>query len=473
MNNREVLIVDLDHTLIRTDLLHEQLLMALKKNILNLFPIILCLLKGKIALKQFLARKAPIDPTLLPYNELVLNLINKNNSSGKSTLLISASLDSEVKKVADHLKVFTDAFGTTDINLKGQNKLKYVQQTLGLKEWGYVGDSFADIPLWKESQTAVLVNTSSRLQKALRSHVNSSLNIVRLEDKKSFWASALKGLRVHQWIKNILVFTPVLLSHKFSDIPSLLYTSIAFILFSFNASSIYVLNDLLDLNADRAHPKKGLRPWARGDLSIPFGLFCFTLFSFFSLSLSFMLEPKAGWLLLTYFVLNILYTFKLKSLLLIDVILLAMMYNLRIIFGGLMTNIPISSWLLTFSVFFFLGLAFVKRFAELKKHSQSSKHNSRAYLPEDQWMIAIIGVASSLLSVLVFALYLNSPVVQGLYRNNGYLWLITPALLYWVCRTWVLTYRGALDDDPIAFAVKDRATYLVGFFILGILLFSI
>lgn len=473
MNNREVLIVDLDHTLIRTDLLHEQLLVALKKNIFNIFPILMSFFKGKIALKQFLARKAPIDPTLLPYNEQVLSLINKNNSSGKTTFLISASLDSEVKKIAEHLKVFAGAFGTTDINLKGQNKLKYVQQTLRLNEWSYVGDSFYDLPLWKTSQKAILVNTSSRLQKTLHSQGFPSLNTVRLDDKKGFWASTFKGLRVHQWIKNILVFAPVLLSHKFSDISSLIYTSIAFILFSLNASSIYVLNDLLDLNADRAHPKKRFRPWAHGDLSIPFGLFCFILFSFFSLSLSFILEPKAGCLLLIYFVLNIFYTFKLKSLLLIDVILLSMMYNLRIIFGGLMTSILISSWLLTFSVFFFLGLAFVKRFAELKKHSHNNKNNSRAYLPEDQWMIAIIGVASSLLSVLVFALYLNSPVVQGLYRNNSYLWLITPALLYWVCRTWVLTYRGTIDDDPIAFAVKDRATYFVGFFILGILLFSI
>lgn len=472
--NQEVIIFDLDHTLIKTDLLHEQCLMAIKKNLLHGISILKALLKGKIALKQFLATVAPIDPSLLPYNEEVLSLAQKFHSEGKKVILISASLDSEVKKIANHVRCFTESFGSTTLNLKGLSKLKLIQEQLGLTHWSYVGDSNADLPLWRESQTAYLVETNERLFSLVKEQ-NPNKKIILIQKNKNFFKTFLKGIRAHQWVKNILVFTPLLLSHQFHDKMVLAQSLLSFVLFSFTASSIYILNDLFDLSADRRHTKKKNRPWASGDLGIPLGIICFIFFAFTALFTTFNCDTESGFLLLSYFILNLFYTFKLKSLLLIDVILLALMYNLRIIFGGLMTEIPISPWLLTFSVFFFLGLAFIKRFAELKKHasSDSSKQKARAYQPEDQVMIAIIGVASSLLSVLVFALYLNSPTVQELYQNNNYLWLITPALLYWVARTWILVYRGNLDDDPIAFAIKDKPTYMVGAFIFFILLFSI
>lgn len=472
--NQEVIIFDLDHTLIKTDLLHEQCLTAIKKNFLHCFSILMALFKGKVALKQFLSTMAPVDPTLLPYREEVLSLAQKFQSEGKKVILISASLDSEVKKIAAHVGVFTEAYGTTTINLKGLNKLNLIQKQLGLTHWSYVGDSHADLPLWRESQTAYLVEANDRLVNQVKEQ-NPNKTVVLIRKDKNFFKTFLKGIRAHQWVKNILVFTPLLLSHQFHDNIVLAQSLLSFVLFSFTASSIYILNDLFDLSADRLHPKKKNRPWASGDLGIPLGIICFLFFAFTALFTTFNCDTQSGFLLLSYFILNLFYTFKLKSLLLIDVILLALMYNLRIIFGGLMTEIPISPWLLTFSVFFFLGLAFIKRFAELKKHTtdSSSKQKSRAYQPEDQSMIAIIGVSSSLLSVLVFALYLNSPTVQELYQNNNYLWLITPALLYWVARTWILVYRGILDDDPIAFAIKDKPTYMVGAFIFFILLFSI
>lgn len=473
MNQDEILVVDLDHTLIKTDLLHEQCLIALKKNLLYGFSILMALFKGKVALKQFLSSIAPIDPTQLPYNEEVLTLIQTSQAAGKKVILVSASLDSEVKKIAAHLGCFTEAHGSKTENLKGITKLKMIQEQLGLSHWSYVGDSRSDLPLWRESHTAYLVETDDYLVNQVQKQ-NPNKKVVLIRKNKYFFKTFLKGIRAHQWVKNILVFTPLLLSHQFNDGLLLTQSLLSFVLFSFNASAIYILNDLFDLSADRLHPKKKNRPWASGELGIPLGIICFVFFAFTSLFTTFNCDIHSGFLLLSYFILNLFYTFKLKSLLLIDVILLALMYNLRIIFGGLMTEIPISPWLLTFSVFFFLGLAFIKRFAELKKHtSNTSKSKARAYQPEDQAMIAIIGVASSLLSVLVFALYLNSPTVQDLYQNNNYLWLITPALLYWVARTWILVYRGILDDDPIAFAIKDKPTYMVGAFIFFILLFSI
>jgi len=470
--NQEIVVFDLDHTLIKTDLLQEQILIALKKNPLNFFKIIIKMLRGKLALKTFLTQVAPIDPTTLPYNTSVIALARKLKSDGKTVILISASLDSEVKKIASHLDLFSEAHGTTNINLKGFKKVTFIKERLNNLNWSYVGDSIADLPLWKESQIAYLVAPNTHIVNLVKLQ-NPNKKVVIIPNEINFFRTYLKGIRAHQWVKNILVFTPLLLAHKFNDNMVIVQSLLAFILFSFIASSIYILNDLFDLTADRLHSKKKTRPWASGDLSIPLGLISIVFFSLTSLFITFNCDISSGLLLLSYFVLNLLYSFKLKSLLLIDVILLALMYNLRIIFGGLMADIPISPWLLTFSVFFFLGLAFIKRYAELKKHTVSSKQNSRAYQPDDQTMIAIIGVSSSLLSVLVFALYLNSPAVIELYKNNNYLWLITPALLYWVSRTWVLVYRGILDDDPVAFAIKDKATYFVGAFIFCILLFSI
>lgn len=473
MNQEEVLVVDLDHTLIKTDLLHEQFLIALKKNLFYSFSILMTLFKGKIALKHFLSTVAPIDPAVLPYNEDVLALIQTFQAAGKKVILVSASLDSEVQKIAAHLGCFAEAYGSKSENLKGVTKLKFIQEHLGLSEWSYVGDSGSDLPLWQNSHTAYLVETPDSLVNLVKKQ-NPNQKLVLIRKNANFFKTFLKGIRAHQWVKNTLVFTPLFLSHQFNDSILLAQSLLSFVLFSFNASSIYILNDLFDLSADRLHPKKKYRPWASGDLGIPLGIICFIFFAFTSLFTTFRCDIHSGFLLLSYFILNLLYTFKLKSLLLIDVILLALMYNLRIIFGGLMTEIPISPWLLTFSVFFFLGLAFIKRFAELKKHTgPTNRSKARAYEPEDQAMIAIIGVASSLLSVLVFALYLNSPIVQDLYQNNNYLWLITPALLYWVARTWILVYRGILDDDPIAFAIKDKPTYMVGAFIFFILLLSI
>lgn len=469
---KEIIIFDLDNTLIKTDLLHEQFLTALKKNIFNIGLILKNIFKGKLALKHFLANTAPIDPAALPYREQVLSLAKKFHSEGHQVILLSASLESEVKKIADHLGIFHEAYGSTNTNLKALNKLKFIQEHLKIDQWSYVGDSHADLPLWQESQTAYLVNTDAFIQSRLKKE-KPHQSIILIEDKRNFIKTYLKGIRSTQWVKNLLVFAPLFLSHKFNDFTVWNQSFLAFILFSLNASSIYILNDLFDLKADRLHTKKRTRPWASGDLGIPLGLVSFIFFACLSLLFTFKIDFSSGLLLLSYFTLNLFYTFKLKSLLLIDVILLALMYNLRILFGGLMANIPISPWLLTFSVFFFLGLAFIKRFAELKKHTTSSKQNARAYHVEDQPMIATIGVASSLLSVLVFALYLNSPAVQNLYHNNNYLWLITPALLYWVNRAWILVYRGNLDDDPVAFAVKDKATYLVGAFIFLILIFSI
>jgi 4-hydroxybenzoate polyprenyltransferase len=427
---------------------------------------------GRVALKYYLHKTAPIDPATLPYNIDVLGFAQKLQSEGKKVILVSASVDAEVKKIATHLGIFDEAHGTTNINLRGINKVNFIKERLKHYQWSYVGDSIVDLPIWKESQTAYLVQASTSLISQVKNQ-NPNKPIVLISSKINFIKTYLKGIRAHQWVKNILVFAPLLLAHKFNDKMVVAQSCLAFVLFSFIASSVYILNDLFVLSADRLHVKKRHRPWASGDLGIPVGIISVAFFSILAFFITFNCDPSSGFLLLSYFILNLLYTFKLKSLLLIDVILLALMYNLRIVFGGLMTEIPISPWLLTFSVFFFLGLAFIKRFAELKKHAASSKQNSRAYQTEDQAMIAIIGVSSSLLSVLVFALYLNSPIVLELYHNNNYLWLITPALLYWVSRTWILVYRGNLDDDPIAFAIKDKATYLVGAFIFCILIFSI
>ncbi len=466
-----VAIFDLDHTLIHTDLLYEQFLIAVKKNPLVIFTIFFILLKGKLALKKYFSEIAPIHAEDLPYNEQVLEKVRQFKKQGISCFLVSASWHTEVSKIANYLGFFNSAFGSNEsVNLKGINKLKLIQEQWGHQQWAYVGDSNSDLSIWKKANLAISVNASASTVSKLKS-LNNNHEIIHTQ--KNIFVSFFKAIRIHQWVKNILVFIPIILAHRIFETDLLTKSFLAFILFSFCASSIYLLNDLFDLSADRRHQKKKSRPLASGDFPIPAGIFFFFVFSVASLLTAFTIDEKVGMTLLLYFILNLLYTFKFKSTMILDVILLAVMYNLRILFGGELTHIPISHWLLSFSIFFFLGLAFIKRYSELIKHSESSKKNNRAYVSEDRGMIAMLGVSCSLLSVFVFSMYLSSDSVRILYQKQNNLWALTPILVYWLSRTWLLTYRGQVDDDPVAFAIKDKTTYFVGILSLLVIVSSI
>ena len=273
------------------------------------------------------------------------------------------------------------------------------------------------------------------------------------------------ALRVHQWIKNLLVFVPLLMAHRIFDREALLRTSYAFVAWCLCASAVYLFNDQLDLEADRQHPRKKHRALASGALNSKLLWLLIPLLLLGAFGIASLLLPMwFGISLILYLAITTAYSAYLKRVLIVDVLLLAALYALRVLSGGFAADITVSPWLLAFSMFLFLSLAFVKRYAELRntEYPRLGETSRRNYSTTDSELLKSFGAASGYLSVLVLVLYINSREVVALYRSPTILWLIGPCLLYWITRVWLLAYRGEMDEDPILFTVKDWPSYLVG-----------
>jgi 4-hydroxybenzoate polyprenyltransferase len=285
---------------------------------------------------------------------------------------------------------------------------------------------------------------------------------------------ALRALRAHQWIKNLLVFVPVLMAHRVLDAPAMTAAACAFLAWCLAASSVYLVNDLLDLEADRAHPHKRRRPLASGALAKRSAAVLVPALLLPGLALAFLLLPPLfGPALLLYLLLSTAYSLFLKRLPIVDVMVLAGLYTLRVLSGGIAAGVVVSPWLLAFSMFLFLSLAFVKRYTELRMTADDDAHGGasrRGYTREDMELLKSFGTASGYLSVLVLALYINqSREVTVLYRTPAALWLIGPCLLYWVTRVWLLASRGRMHEDPVVFTVKDPVSYALGLVIAALI----
>lgn len=463
------LCVDLDGTLIKTDLLWESLLALLKRQPLIGFRIPLWLLKGRAYLKSEIARRVRLDIASLPYNATVVDYLRKERQGGRELVLATASHVQLAREVAAHLGLFDGrVLGTETANLKGTAKLKALQERFGTGGYDYLGDSTADLPVWSHANEALIVTNSS----ALVSRVKQVSTVGHVFEREgSRLRLFLKAMRVHQWAKNILVLVPLISSHQILSGPQVAAAFVAFLSFSLCASGVYILNDCLDLEADRHHPTKKRRPFASGDLSIPVGLMvslgCLAL----SFALSALLPLAYFFVLALYFVLTSSYSLYLKRLVLVDVIVLAQLYTVRVYAGGAATDIVPSHWLLTFSLFIFLSLALMKRFTEIRLVSQDEETGvrGRGYRTTDAEHIASIGSSSGLIAVLVLALYISSKEVLALYSRPEVLWVMCPVMLYWITRAWMLTYRDCMEDDPVVFAVRDRKSYIVAFLI-GVIL---
>jgi 4-hydroxybenzoate polyprenyltransferase/phosphoserine phosphatase len=451
------LVVDLDDTLVRADLLLEQMLRLAKTRPMRLPAMLSWLLAGRARLKERLAEEIALDPRHLPYREKVLALIASERAAGRSVILASASHARVVQAVHDHLGIFDAFLATESENLKGERKLAAIAAHLGGAPFAYAGDSAADLAVGAESERAIAINPSRSVTRQL----------ARLGRPHEIWRDdggrlrlLMKQIRVHQWVKNILVFVPAVAGHRFD--PGAAWTALlTFVAFSLCASTVYVLNDVLDVEADRAHPTKRRRPFASGSLSLRTGLMLCPLLLAGAMTAASLLPPDVWILLGVYLVLNLAYSFKLKELLIIDTVVLSAFYTLRILAGGAATNVPVSEWLLAFSVFFFFGLAMVKRYTELLATKAAGGPRGRGYRQEDAPPILAMGVASSLLAVLIIVLYLNGADVRRLYPHWERLWTVTPILLYWSARLWTLAHRGSVHEDPVMFTVKDRVSWLV------------
>ena len=468
MSVAKPVIVDLDGTLTHSDTLLENVLLLLKGNPLMILLLPFWLLKGKAVLKNRIAERVALDVSLLPYNGDVLAYLRQARSEGHACYLATGAPAKTANAVSDYLQLFDGIFSTTDsTNLTGSRKAQLLNERFGEGNYIYLGNHAVDLKIWHHAGEAVVVSNSHLLlQQAQRLCGNAR----QLAPPKATLKTWLKAIRVHQWVKNALLLVPLLTSHQWQDPQLLLLAVIGFFCFSLAASSVYVLNDLLDLAADRQHPSKRKRPFASGVISLHAGVALLPLLLLLVGLLALLLPAGFVWALALYYLLTLLYSFKLKRIVMLDTIVLAGLYTMRIVAGTLLLGVDFSFWLLAFSMFIFLSLALVKRYTELLllKDSERMKTAGRGYHAEDAGMLSGLGAASGYIAVLVFALYVNSPDVLELYARPQVLWLACPVLLYWISRVWLVAHRGQMDDDPIVFAVKDLQSLFTGLCVLAI-----
>jgi 4-hydroxybenzoate polyprenyltransferase len=461
LENLVPLCVDLDGTLIETDLLHETVMLLARTNFLRLFLLPFWLLRGRAKLKRLIAERIAFDPAALPYNQELLAWIREQKECGRYTVLATASNRQLAVRVADHLGCFDEVMGSDDAhNLGGRAKRQALVARFGEKGFDYAGNSRKDLAVWKSCKAAVVVNGMPGLVSSTQKVADVTKVVPGRNAGIGVW---FRAARVHQWVKNLLVFLPIMTSHRLSDIAAIRNAVLLFFAFGAVASSTYVLNDLLDLSADRNHPVKSKRPFASGDLSIVQGLILSAGLFVVAVALAGFLPLSARVILGCYLVLTLLYSFSLKQKLILDVLVLASLYTLRIIAGGVATHIKLSDWLISFSLFLFLSLAICKRSSELMNllKEKRTRTNGRFYETSDLEPLNICGICSGILACLLLLLYGNSQQAQTLYASPKLLYFLCPILLYWISRLWVLTFRGHLNEDPILFAVHDKVSYAV------------
>lgn len=455
------LFVDLDGTLIYSDLLYESFLCLIRKNFVYLFIAPFWLLGGKANFKYQIARRTEVKVNLLPYNRELLVYLEEQSESGRSVILISASNEKFVEQVADYIGLFDQAIGSSESdNLKGENKLTRIRQIVGDSQFEYAGNDSSDVKIWQEASAATVVNASRKLT----SDVVRQQNVVnKFPGKDHVYASFIKALRPHQWAKNLLLFLPLILSHQVDDIGRILMSLTAFVSFSFCASSVYLLNDMLDLEHDRQHPSKHKRPFASGELTIAAGLIACPLFLVMAFLLALPLPAQYLIILALYYLTTVVYSFWLKAIAIVDVLVLASLYTIRIIAGAAAISVMPTFWLLAFSMFLFMSLAIVKRFTELDnlQYMDKERAEGRGYHANDLNVLSMLGTASGFMAVLVFALYINDDETRLLYSTPQVLWFICPLLLYLMSRIWLKAHRGLLHEDPVVFAITDRASQIV------------
>ena len=455
------LCVDLDGTLIRSDLLVESALALLAHRPLAIFSMLGWLLRGKAHLKRQIAQRVELDPSALPYNKELLTWVGEQRAV-RHVVLCTASDMKLAAPVAEHAAVFDEVIASEgEINLSGSNKAKALVDRFGDKGFDYIGNAPVDLAVWKHAHAALVVEGGHTLSRAAAKMAPVEKRFeVRTGGIKA-WA---KALRVHQWIKNVLVFLPLLASHRVLEIDALATTVLAFVCFGLCASSVYLTNDLLDLPSDRQHHRKRNRPFAAGTLPLIAGPIAAVLLLVAGFTLAFFVSHQFVAVLLGYYLLTSAYSIRLKRIMMLDVIVLATLYTTRILAGTAALHTKPSFWLLAFSMFIFLSLAMVKRYTELLalQGSGKVKASGRGYDVDDIPLIQSMGSSSGYLAVLVLALYIDSTVSMALYRHPHYLWMLCPLLLYWISRTWAIAHRGVMHDDPVVFAVMDRTSQILG-----------
>jgi 4-hydroxybenzoate polyprenyltransferase len=466
------LVVDLDGALLQTDLLYESFLSGIPFALKSGIKIACALTLGKAQAKSQLADSAQLDYAALPYDENILDLIRSAKRENRQIFLATAANEKHAIAISEHLALFDGWFASDNsTNLSGAQKAKVLVSKFGDCGFDYIGSGSADLAVWRHADKAYAVGLSASQSRQLRKMKGG---FVVVERARPTWRVWLNALRYHQYVKNLLIFVPVLTSHHFTP-ATVTMASIGFVAFCACASAVYILNDLLDLEADRVHPTKRNRPFASGALPISAGMVVFPFLLLFAAVVASQVSWDFLGTLAGYFALTTAYSLYLKRKMLIDVVVLAMLYSVRIVAGGVAANITISQWLFIFSLFMFTSLALIKRYVELSTRldRRLPDRSDRNYRSSDLDIVAALAGAAGMNAITIFALYVTSTDVQALYRNPKLLWLICPILLYWISRALMMAHRRHMDDDPIVFALKDRISRLAIIAIIAVVGFAI
>jgi 4-hydroxybenzoate polyprenyltransferase/phosphoserine phosphatase len=464
------LVVDLDGTLIRSDLLVESGFAHLGHDPLRVVGLLLAALRGKAAVKAEIAAKTEIDVSHLPYDEDVVSLIRQRRAAGHQVYLASASNERYVRAVADHLGLFDGWFASNDKeNLSSASKARRLVEAFGEGGFDYIGNGRADLAVWTVASQRIGVRISPVVRSQLMDIDRDATVFENAIDRTHAW---IKLLRVHQWAKNALVFVPLMTARRF-DLLAVAEAIGAFFAFSLAASAMYILNDVIDLDADRKHPSKKHRPLAAGSVPIVTAMVLIPALLIIAFIGALAIAPSLAAVLLAYVMLTTAYTFLLKRKMLVDVLTLASLYTIRVVGGAVAISVPLSEWLLGFSIFIFTALALIKRYVELAARLDKDLSNptNRNYRKSDLDIVAALAAGASFNAVTVFALYISSDVVRPLYRHPEALWLICLILMYWLARALLMAHRRLMPDDPIVFALRDWNSYvalgLIGLILIG------
>jgi len=466
------LVVDIDGTLIRSDLLVESAFAHVGGNPLRVFALSAALMDGKAALKAAIADQTHIDVASLPYDERVLDFIHAARAAGRPVYLASASNERYVRTIADHLGIFDGWFASTGHeNLSSKVKAGRLVEKFGERGFDYIGNDRADLAVWAVARQCIAVHPSTSIRRDLLKLNSEALFVEPPGERPRQW---IKLLRVHQWAKNILVLVALVTAQRF-DPGSIAEALGAFLVFSLAASAIYVLNDLVDISADRRHPSKRYRPLAAGTIPIAQAIAIVPALVVLALLGALAIGPWFTAALCSYLLLTTAYTFSLKRKMMVDIIALASLYTIRVIGGAEAIAVPISEWLLGFSMFIFTALALIKRYVELAARVDADlpEPTNRNYRKSDLVIVAALAAAAGFNSVTIFALYISSDAVRQLYHHPKALWLVCPILMYWLGRCLLMAQRRYMDDDPIVFALKDWNSLLAFGLVGAIMLLAI
>lgn len=454
------LIVDLDRTLVSTDTTWESIFLLLKKNILFVFLVPFWLLSGTANLKHKIAERAAIDAALLPYRKEFLSFLREQHAAGRTVVLATSAPAPVAEAIACETGVFSTVHSYSNIdNLPTRRKSDLIIEHYGRKKFDYAGSNGRDLAVFDAARQVIIVAPDRSLSQF---HAQNGGHLFAAE--RPGFKTFAQMLRIHQWLKNLLVFVPAILAHEILNPEKMLSAFLAFIAFCAAASAIYIINDIVDLPVDRKHERKKKRPFASGLLSIPLGLAVSASLLILATLICFFLPQVFALTLFTYLLATTIYTFALKRMLLGDVICLAGLYNMRLVGGMAATDLPPSFWLMTFAMFFFLSLALAKRYVELRSATTVTEKDriaGRGYRPEDLDIVGQCGVASAFTAALVLALYINSPAIKTLYTYPWLIWPLGPIVLYINVRIWILAHRGDMDDDPVLFIARDWRSQVV------------